>query len=106
MKFFRRTAYFFGISTFILAMLGLLYRATYYWEIPVHPGDPYGFGDILDGLFGLAVLGFGGAALFVATIQLVFPRVRDFRTACRCAAVVALAWISYFVLHSRVHDLF
>ena len=41
----------------VLGALGLLYRATVYWDIPVEPGEPYSFGDILNGLFGLVAVG-------------------------------------------------
>jgi hypothetical protein len=44
-----------------LALFGLIFRSTLYWKIPVEPGDPYGFGDVLEYLVWIALL---VAALF------------------------------------------
>ncbi len=34
------------ILTCLIFILGLFFRAFYYWKLPVTPGDPYGIADI------------------------------------------------------------
>ncbi len=63
--------------TVLLCLASATWRCTFYWRIPVCKGDPYGLGDILEGL--LYVGAFGSAALgaIVITVVAIFkPQAR------------------------------
>jgi uncharacterized membrane protein YhaH (DUF805 family) len=90
----------------IVGVLGLIYRSTLYWNIPVEPGEPYGYGDVLDGLFGLMVLALFGVTTVLAVVGLIVPRFRDFGRAARAEALTILACFGYFYIHSNLHRLF
>lgn len=47
-----------------LSVLALIYRATFYWQIPVVPGEPYGLGDIIQLLLFASIL-----LLFLLTLM-------------------------------------
>lgn len=67
-----------GIQAF-LVLGGWLYRATFYWKLPVAPGQPSGIGDVIELGVGLVLLVTSGIDLFVAMILLVLPDLRRWR---------------------------
>lgn len=42
-------------AAIVVAITGLIYRATVYWTLPLPPGATYGTRDIIDFLFALAL---------------------------------------------------
>lgn len=85
-----------------LAILGVVYRATYYWKIPVAPGEPYGVGDVIDFFFAVLVLMAAGTCLALGFVLLVFPRLQGRRQAVRAILVGVGSVVGYYVLHGIV----
>jgi len=53
--------------------VGVVYRKTLYWELPVAHGDPYGIGDIIDLGFALLVLLVAGVTAVIGIATAVVP---------------------------------
>jgi len=62
------------LTALIIAVLGLIYRSTVYWIIPVVDGEPYGLGDILDFGFAVLLILIAGFTLLLSLIEFFFWR--------------------------------
>ncbi len=90
------------IASVGLAILGLLYRATLYWQIPVASGEPYGLGDVLD--LGFMVLLFVVAAGCAATGVWLSASgdAAARRLAFRPVLIGILSFVIYYFVHPAV----
>ena len=93
-----------GLQLFLMCG-GWLFRATFYWRIPVVPGDPYGLGDILELLIYFALLGSSAVALGLAAIFIVVRSLRQWRSIAILACVGLLAIPLFLVVHSHLPQL-
>jgi len=89
----------FGI---VLAFLGLLYRATVYWKIPVSPGDPYGFGDVIELFWFVALLLLAGITLMFSAVIAFVPQLRNPRLAFMLFLAAVLSPTAYYIIHPFV----
>jgi hypothetical protein len=80
----------------VIAALGVVYRRTLYWRIPVAKGDPYGLGDIIDGLFFLVMFIAASITVLAAIIAFVKAQTRAGGVLLLCGV---LAYIGYRTLH-------
>jgi len=60
-----------AVLTVVLCLISATWRCTLYWRLPVCKGDPYGLGDILEGLLyvgAIASVALGALAVTIAAI--------------------------------------
>jgi len=88
---------FFAIALVVLALLGLLFRATLYWKIPVVSGEPAGLGDIIEMLFYFAVMGVAG---LVIAFSVIVALLKNYRGAIRAFLVGVVTPVAYYFLYS------
>ena len=86
----------------ILAVLGLLYRATVYWKIPVSPGDPYGLGDVIELFWFVALLVLAGITLMFSAVIAFVPQLRNARLAFMLFLAAVLSPTAYYLIHPFV----
>lgn len=86
----------------VSAAAGLLFRHGSYHRIPVHPGDAYGAGDLLDLGFALLVLATSASALLAALLILLRRKQGWQGSALWLMTGSTLAAGLYFALHSHV----
>jgi len=92
-----------AIALVVLALLGLLFRATLYWKIPVASGEPAGLGDIIEMLFYFAVL---GAAGLVLALSLIVALLKNYRGAFKAFLAGIVTPVAYYFLFSYVPRFF
>lgn len=85
-----------------LTILGLLFRATIYWLIPVSSEEPAGFGDVIELVIYFAIVGSAGIVLVLSIVVAFY---RKYSVALKTSAVGVLAPIAYYFLHSMVPKL-
>jgi hypothetical protein len=85
----------------LLVIGGWLDRVAVYPRIPVHPGDPYGLGDLIDLGFFLVLVATSVFALVAALVCAAVPRLRNWRA----AGVLAAAGLVSVPLYRFVHGL-
>ena len=83
----------------LISALGVVYRHTLYHRIPVAKGDPYGLGDIIDGLFFLVMFTTASVVVLAAIIAFVKSQTRAGALLTACAV---LAYVGYQALHAPV----
>jgi hypothetical protein len=85
------------------ALLSLAFRSLIWggW-VPTKADEPYGVSDILDGLFGLVVLGLCAACLVVGAVTAIAPRWRSPRRAVYFIATGALLPLIFYFAHANV----
>ena len=86
----------------VLAVLGLLYRATVYWKIPMLPSDPYGLGDIIDLFWFIALLVLAGITLMFSAVIAFVPQLRNSRLAFVLFLAAVLSPTAYYLIHPFV----
>jgi len=86
----------------VLAFLGLLYRATVYWKIPVSAGDPYGFGDVIELFWFVAILLLAGVTLMFSAVIAFVPQIRNARLAFMLFLAAILSPTAYYIIHPFV----
>ena len=86
----------------VLAVLGLLYRATVYWKIPVSPGDPYGLGDVIELFWFVALLVLAGITLMFSAVIAFVPQLRNARLAFMLFLAAVLSPTAYYLIHPFV----
>ncbi len=83
----------------VLALTGLVFRATLYWRLPVAPGEPVGIADVLE-LFGyLLILALSALSIILA---LVVALRRRYATAIRVSMIAVLTPLAFYLLHPLV----
>ena len=82
-----------------LTLLGLLFRATLYWLIPVEPGQPAGFGDVIELLIYLPII---SMASLVLLLSVVAAFLKNYGGAIRVFLVGVASPLAYYFLHSYV----
>ena len=103
MKKFLKIAVLFSSTTLVLLVLaGLVFRATFYWTLPVNPGDAYGVADVLELVIYFTILVMAGSNIILGLLLLMIPTWRDVRLAIISLIVSVLIPPLYFMLHSLV----
>ncbi len=82
-----------------VALVGLLFRATLYWKIPVEAGEPAGFGDVIELLLYFLILGASGVVLLLSALVALF---KNYKSAFKVFIVGVVTPIAYYLLHSSV----
>jgi hypothetical protein len=98
----KKIAGFLEIGVMLLAVAGLLFRATLYWKLPVDSGQAYGTGDVLD--LGIALLLFvtcGLCASAGVAISILGEKA-DKRFAYQAFFIGVLSFVAYDWLHPYV----
>jgi len=85
-----------AVTLICIALLGLLFRKTLYWQIPVAADNPYGLGDIIDLLFYFAVLGFSGLLILCSFAQAWF---KDYKIALSLFLIAIITPTTFYLLH-------
>ncbi len=88
-----------AILLVVIAMFGFLFRATLYWQIPVASGEPAGFGDVIELLIYLSILGVAG---FVLVMSIIVAMFKDYASALKGLFVGVVTPVAYYLLHSFV----
>lgn len=101
-KLIQRLAMGVAIMTVGLAVFGLIFRATFYWMIPVSPGDPASLADIIDLLIFYGVLLSAFVAMVLAVLLLMVPDWRNTRLAISVLVTSLVVPPMYYVLHDLV----
>jgi len=103
MKKFIKIVTLFSSSTLVLLVLfGLIFRATFYWTLPVSPGEPYGIADVLELIIYFTILGMAGLNILLGLLMLMVTAWRDIRLAVIALIVSLIMPPLYFMLHSLV----
>ena len=102
----RKTTCFFAALCILLALTGLLFRATFYWDFPVHPGDPYGLGDIIEMAIYMVLLCVAGFTLVLSCVVLALPKCRNIRLVVFAFLSALMSWAAYYYLIGYVQRLF
>ncbi len=93
----------FSSTTLVLLVLfGLIFRATFYWILPVAPGEPVGIADVLELFIYFTILGMAGLNILLGLLMLVIPAWRDVRLAIISLIVSVVMPPLYFILHALV----
>jgi hypothetical protein len=71
-------------------------------RIPVHPGDPYGIGDIYDLLFFLAVFVTAATTLALSGLLMLVPAWRNTRLSGWTPLTAIVSAAGYWFLHPNV----
>ncbi len=85
----------------VLYVLGIIFRQTLYWKLPVAPGDAYGIADILEVIFFFLIL-------LACGIDFIFGLVLIFKKSTATEiGIIFLVWslilgVSYSPVHSFV----
>ncbi len=82
-----------------IAIIGLLYRSTVYWLIPVAPGEPYGFGDVLDFGFAVILIFSVGLTVIISLLLMVLWKRKNKKTALNIWVVSVVATVVYYLLY-------
>jgi len=90
------------LATVLLGALGLLFRATLYWSLPVAPGDPYGIADVIELLNGYLLMGLSCALIPVGLVLIIKRSVRSPRLGVACLALAASVLFGYGAAHDAV----
>ena len=88
-----------AIIAVALAIFGLVFRATFYWMIPVPPAEPAGLGDLIELLIFYGVFAAAFVAMLLAVMLLLVPQWRQFRFAISALVVSLVTPPMYFILH-------
>ena len=84
----------------MLAIIGLLFRATLYWKLPVAPGMPIGSGDIIELVLFYGILLLALLAMVLSLLLMVIPQWRDLRTAIVVLIISLITPPCYYILHA------
>ena len=87
------------IAAVVCAVGALAYRSTVYWMLPPEPGEPYGFGDILDFVLALVVFAVCGLAAASAVLLSMTGEGRAPHLAFRPAVIGITAFVAYYFLY-------
>lgn len=101
-KLINRLAMWAAILSVGLAILGWVFRATFYWMIPVSPGDPAGLADMLDLLIFYGVLLFATVAMSGGVLLLLVPAWRNLRLAITVLVSSLVTPPLYYIVHALV----
>ena len=85
-----------------LVVLGLCFRGTLYWRLPVTPGDPYGIADILELGLGFLLIGLSFTSALLGTLLLIFRHWGLSRLGLFLVLVGVVSPTAYFLLHPSV----
>lgn len=88
-----------GYFLLALATVGLSFRGTLYWMLPVLPGEPYGLGDVMELSFFFLLLGTALLVLLSGVALLLF---KELGLASRAVGMAVTVPLVYFLLHPLV----
>ena len=88
-----------AIILVVTLFLGLLFRATLYWIIPVAPNEAIGAGDVIELFIYFIILSIAG---LVFVLSVVIALLQNFKVALRIFLVSIVAPIAYYFLHHYV----
>jgi hypothetical protein len=97
----RRAAHALEVGAVALAIIALLFRATWYWHLPPVEGQGYGTGDVVDFAFALGLFLVCGTCA-ASGVALALQGTRDPAAAWRPAVVGMTAFAVYQFLHPHV----
>lgn len=104
-KLIQRLAMATAIIAVSLAVFGLIFRATFYWMIPVSPGQPTGLADLIELLIFYGVLAAAFVAMLLAVLLLMVPAWRNLRLAISVLVTSLVTPPMFYVLHGLVSRL-
>ena len=104
-KFIKISSLFAASTLLLLVLFGLIFRATFYWTLPINPGDAYGIADVLELVIYFAILAMAALTMLFAVLMLIVPAWRDIRIAIISLIVSLIMPPLYFMLHSFVPKL-
>ncbi|PSL10979.1 hypothetical protein CLV44_12460 [Marinobacterium halophilum] len=85
-----------------LTIIGLVFRSTLYWLIPVMPDEPFGLADIIELLIFYSLFGSG---VFLIISSLVLAVFRKAKPAMKAFSIGLLSPLLYYVIHAYVPKL-
>ena len=80
-----------------MAFIGLIFRTTIYWQIPVRPVEPAWFGDLIELLIYFTILGLSGLSIIFSIIVAIL---KNYRTAIGVFLVGIITPLAYYFLYS------
>ena len=86
----------------MLAVLGLLFRATVYWNIPVSASDPYGLSDVIELFWFVALLVLAGITIMFSAVIAFVPQLKNARLAFILFLAAILSPTAYYLIHPFV----
>jgi len=86
----------------MLAVLGLLFRATVYWKIPVSPSEPYGLSDVIELFWFVALLVLAGITIMFSAVIAFVPQLKNTRLAFILFFAAVLSPTVYYLIHPFV----
>jgi len=86
----------------MLAVLGLLFRATVYWNIPISPSDPYGLSDVIELFWFVALLVLAGITIMFSAVIAFVPQLKNARLALILFLAAVLSPTAYYLIHPFV----
>lgn len=86
----------------ILAVLGLLFRATIYWKIPISPSDPYGLSDVIELFWFVALLVLTGITIMFSAVIAFVQQLKNARLALMLLLAAILSPTAYYLIHPFV----
>ncbi|MEJ2360696.1 MAG: hypothetical protein P8Z75_04605 [Gammaproteobacteria bacterium] len=85
-----------------LAIFGWVFRATFYWMIPVSPGEPAGLADMLDLAIFFGVLLLASLAMVGGVLLLMVPAWRNLRLAISVLVTSLVTPPLYYIVHALI----
>lgn len=101
-KLVNRLAMWTAIMSVGMAIFGWVYRATFYWMIPVTPGESAGLADLLAVFIYYGVLLFASLAMLGGVLLLVVPAWRNFRLAVSVLITSLVTPPLYYIVYTLV----
>jgi len=102
-KFIRILSVFLASTLGLLAIFGLIFRATFYWNLPVNDADS--IGDELDLLIYFSIFVLTGLSMLLGILMLMVPAWRNIRFAIILLIVSLIVPPFYFMFHSIITQL-
>lgn len=93
---------FIGFFAVTLTIIGLAFRSTLYWLIPVMPDEPVGLGDIIELIILYALFGIGIFLIVASALLVMFKKINP---ALKAASIGLLSPLFYYIIHSYMPKL-
>ncbi len=86
----------------VILVLAFVFRATFYWSIPVASGEPKGGGDIIEVLLFLLLVGSCITSILISALLAVIPKIRNNTYSLKLLIIGVVAPLVYWLIHPLI----
>mgnify|MGYP000196774582 CR=1 FL=1 len=92
----------FATLPILVISIAFLFRATFYWGIPVPENEPKGGGEVIEILLFLLLLVCCSLSILLSALLAVIPKIRNYQYSIRLLAIGVAVPIIYKIFHSLI----